>query len=326
MRGCRALLVGDFMLDAYLYGETQRVSREAPVLVVRQERIEHRLGGAANTAANLRALGLETVLVGVRGDDAAGLRLQTMLEALDIDTTALLTDARATPVKTRILAGAFGTSRQQVLRLDSGPEGALSQAIDAQLAQALVAAAPKADVIVVSDYGAGTLSGPVRQALDTLCAQGHRICVDSRYDLHGYSGVAAITPNIPEAEGVVGFALHDQSAVERAGPMLLEQLQCEAALVTQGQRGMTLFRRGYTPVHTSVVGPAEVTDVTGAGDSVIATLAASLAANLDLVTGMHLANCAAGVVVTKMGTVSAAPKDIVAAAKASRLELPVCRA
>lgn len=324
MHGRRALLVGDFMLDAYLYGETQRVSREAPVLVVRQERVEHRLGGAANTAANLRALGVETILVGVRGEDAAGLRLKRMLEDCGADTTALLADARATPVKTRILAGAFGTSRQQVLRLDSEPEGTLPLALAKQLAESLVAAAPHADVIVVSDYGAGTVTGPVRTALDSLRAQGHRICVDSRYDLQRYSGMAAITPNIPEAEGVVGFMLHDQGAVERAGPMLLDQLQCDAALVTQGQRGMTLFRRGHAAVHTPVVGPAEVTDVTGAGDSVIATLAASLAAGLDLVTGMHLANCAAGVVVTKMGTVTAAPEDIMAAARASGLELGPC--
>jgi rfaE bifunctional protein kinase chain/domain len=197
----------------------------------------------------------------------------------------------------------------------------LPDALATRLAEALKKAAGQADVIVVSDYGAGTLTGPVRQALDDLRAQGHRICVDSRYDLQHYNGMAAITPNIPEAEGVVGFGLHDQKAVERAGPLLLEQLRCDAALITQGQRGMTLFRRGHPALHTPVVGPAEVTDVTGAGDSVIATLAASLAADLDLVTGMHLANCAAGVVVSKMGAVCAMPEEIVAAAHGCGLGL-----
>jgi rfaE bifunctional protein kinase chain/domain len=321
MAGRRAVLVGDLMLDAYLYGQTQRVSREAPVLVVRQERVEYRLGGGANTAANLRALGLHTAVVGIVGRDAAGTRLQQMLVAQQADTSEVLALERATPVKTRILAGAFGTSRQQVLRLDSEPDTPVPDAVLEQLAEALQRQTATADVVVVSDYGAGTLGAPVVAVLHALVQRGVPVCVDSRYDLPRFVGMTAVTPNVPEAEDLVGFALGDRGAVARAGETLLQRLGCQAALVTQGQRGMTLFQPGVPAVHADVVGPAEVTDVTGAGDAVVATLGAAFAAGLDVVQGMRLANCAAGVVVTKMGTACALPHEIVAAAELGRVEL-----
>lgn len=321
MRGRRALLIGDLMLDAYLYGQTQRISREAPVLVVRQERIEHRLGGAANTAANLQALGLETLVVGTVGDDAAGNTLRSMLRKRGADLQGLVTVSHPTPVKTRILAGAFGTSPQQVLRLDQQTELPLSQTELRALHTNIQKIADLADVIVVSDYGGGVLHPSLVQAVQALAKRGKTVCVDSRYQLHAFCGVTAVTPNLPEAEEAVGFSLQTHDAVHSAGGLLLEKLQCEAVLVTQGQMGMTLFESTQKPIHTDVVGATEATDVTGAGDSVIATLSGALAADLGWRNAMLLANCAAGVVVTKMGTVSPLPHEIAAAAHGAQVEL-----
>lgn len=321
MRGRHALLVGDFMVDAYLYGETVRVSREAPVLVVRKQRLEQRLGGAANTAHNLTALGLRTTLVGAVGVDAAGVELCAQLQRTGAQVADLRRVARTTPVKTRILAGAFGTSRQQVLRLDDEPDGDLAVDDLQAMAASLRVAAEHVDVIIVSDYGAGTIAGPVLSTLLALARAGHRICVDSRYQLRRFVGVTAITPNVPEAEDTVGFHIGDGEAVLRAGSTMLADLQCDACLLTQGNLGMTLFRPACAPQHVDIIGHEEVTDVTGAGDTVIATLGAALAAGLGFSNAMALANCAAGVVVTKAGAAVAMPQEIVAAAAAERMEL-----
>lgn len=321
MRGRRALLVGDFVLDAYIYGETERVSREAPVLIVRKEREEYRLGAAANTAANLAALGLQVRLAGLVGNDEGGARLRTLLAEAHCDASSLCPTTQPTPVKTRILAGAFGTSRQQVLRLDAGGHADVCASELEAVAASIVAQAGDVDVIVVSDYGYGGVTGAVLAALQDCASAGKVVCVDSRRNLGRFKGMTAVTPNVPEAEAYIGAALHDAGAVERAGRRILEELQCQACLVTQGKRGMTLFRQQGPSEHIGVVGETEVTDVTGAGDSVIATLSAALAAGLGLRNGMLLANCAAGVVVTRMGTAVATPQDVFAAAQGANVSL-----
>lgn len=321
MRGKRALLVGDFMLDAYVYGETVRVSREAPVLVVRRQSTEHRLGGAANTAANLIALGVQTTVVGSVGNDEAGRVLSGMLSRLGADVVGLKAHAPMTAVKTRILAGASGTSKQQVLRLDDEPDAQLNAQAMAVMAADLTRLAANADIIVVSDYGMGALGAELIATVCQLAREGSLVCVDSRYQLPEYVGVTAVTPNTSEAEGAVGFSLGHPGAVERAGRHLLESLRCQASLITQGRHGMTLFRPDQASAHVEIVGDDEVTDVTGAGDTVIATFSAALAAGLGMDNGMRLANCAAGIVVTKVGTVTATPAEISAAAVAGGVEL-----
>lgn len=321
MAGKRALLIGDIMLDAYVLGETARVSREAPVLVVREERRDYRLGAAANTAANLAALGLQVDVLGVLGDDDGGQILRRLLAQAGCQLDHLLPTPRATATKTRILAGAYGTSRQQVLRLDREPHEPIDAATHERLAEALMALAPSCDVVVASDYGSGTVQGPVIEALQALAQRGKVVCVDSRYNMQAFGGMTALTPNVPEAEAFVGFALHDRTAVEQGGRKIMEALNCRALLLTQGQEGMSLFQPGAAPQHVGVMGTTEVTDVTGAGDSVIATLSAALAAGLGLYNGMLLANCAAGVVVTRMGTAAATPSDILEAARHNALML-----
>lgn len=321
LSGRRALLVGDHVLDAYVYGETVRVSREAPVLVVRKERSDYRLGGAANTAANLAALGVTTTVVGAVAEDEAGRKLRSMLGAAGVDVSGLHSCSATTAVKTRILAGAFGTSRQQILRIDEEPDGALPDETLRAVADILRRGAERADVIVVSDYGQGVVRGPVIEAVRDLAGAGRAVCVDSRYQLAAFTGCAAITPNVPEAEALVGFSLATADAVERAGRKLLAMVGCEACLITQGRHGMSLFVAGEPTAHVDIVGEEEVTDVTGAGDTVMATFSAALAAGIGVRNGMRLANCAAGVVVTKAGTATASPEEILAAAARYGLEL-----
>ncbi|MBI5508830.1 MAG: bifunctional hydroxymethylpyrimidine kinase/phosphomethylpyrimidine kinase [Deltaproteobacteria bacterium] len=321
MRGRRALLVGDCVLDTYLYGETVRVSREAPVIVVRQERLEHRLGGAANAAQNLAALGVETRMLGIVGADVAGNKLRALLKSAGVDVDGLKSGSVTTPQKTRVLAGAFGTARQQVLRIDDEPVAGLPESYAREVAAALEAGAAAVDVVVVSDYGLGAVSGPIVDAVVRLASRGVKVCVDSRYRLTAFRGATVVKPNVPEASELVGFPLADAGAVERAGNILLERLACEACLVTQGRGGMTLFRRGRGSAHVEIVGEEEVTDVTGAGDSVTATLSAAIAAGLGLMNGMLLSNCAAGVVVMKVGAATASPQEIVDIAARGGVEL-----
>lgn len=313
IRGTTALLVGDAMLDAYLLGETVRVSREAPVLVVRKQRSEYRLGGAANTGANLAALGVATEFLGCLGEDTAGDQILDQLRTAAVQVAHVQRSERTTSQKTRVLAGAVGTAKQQVLRIDEEASEPHPPAAIERLAQTLErrVAALAPDVVVVSDYGLGTVQGPVIEVIRALAKAGQRVCVDSRYNLPAYGGVSAITPNIPEAEAVVGFPIHDQDTAERAGKALMERLELDCCLLTQGQHGMTLFARGDdTADHIPIVGSDEVADVTGAGDTVISTFSACLAAGLPPAVGMRMANCAAGVVVTKLGTAAASPAEI----------------
>jgi rfaE bifunctional protein kinase chain/domain len=320
LRGKRAVLIGDLVLDAYVYGETVRVSREAPVLVVRKERTTHRLGGAANTAANLAALGLHTTMVGALADDDGGRTMRAMLEEANVSTEGLVVSDVATPVKTRILAGAFGTTRQQVLRIDDEPERPIGAAVQSAIEGALFAAAAKADVVVVSDYGMGTLSGRLTDAVLDLIEKKRIVTVDSRYQAATFAKATAIMPNVPEAEALAGFPLNSRESIDRAGAAILQKHGYRAVLLTQGRGGMTLYQAS-SKEHVDIVGADEVTDVTGAGDTVTATFSAALAAGLGMSNGMKLANVAAGIVVTRLGTATASPDEIIAAAAKANVKL-----
>ena len=317
--GCKVVVVGDVILDAYIYGETVRVSREAPVLVVRKESREHRLGGAANTAINLVELGAKVELLTTVGADEGGEVLRGMLTDAGVGTGAIVEVGTSTPVKTRILAGAVGTTKQQVLRLDDEPT-ALDGVVSRQLADVVRAQASDADAIVISDYGLGTVGDEVIEVAREFASQGRIVCVDSRYGLDRFEGVTAVTPNQPEAEAVLGFRIDSADDIERAGTQLRTELGCQAVLLTLGRRGMTLFGDGPSS-HVDIVGEEEVTDVTGAGDTVMAAFSLSLAAGLGMENGMRLANCAAGVVVTKTGAATCSPDELERAARGAAMEL-----
>ncbi len=313
-------VLGDPMLDVYVYGETARVSREAPVLIVRKEREEYRLGGAANVAANLAALGVQTELLGVVGSDAAAGKLRSMLQERGVEIAGLVVGAAATPTKTRVLAGATGTAKQQVLRIDDEPE-LYSVSSGDELAEALAARAATSDALVISDYGLGSVGARTMALATRLSSEGHTLCVDSRYRLGEFRGVTVITPNAPEAEALTGLSLSRPGAIEQAGRMLLEKTGCRRCLLKLGRRGMTLFSQDGASEHVDIVGEEEVADVTGAGDTVIAAFATGLAARLGAGNAMRIANAAAGVVVTKIGTATASPREVEHAAIAAGVEL-----
>ena len=292
------LVLGDLVADEYIYGQTDRISREAPVLVVRHVSSEVKLGGAANAAANARALGAEVTVVGALGDDGMGAELRRLFESAGISLRAAV--AEATETKTRILAGGINTTRQQMLRVDRGNVRPLPDAVAERLVEQLRGAAGDADVILVSDYGAGVVSAPVRAELHRL-AEKTRVCVDSRFGLQSLAGFYGAKPNEPELQLLTGVDVTTSEGLERAGAEGLDLLECAVLLVTRGRQGMVLFEKSLAtaiPVH----GARDAVDVTGAGDTVMATFTLALAAGATAVQAARLANVAGALVVQKQGT------------------------
>ena len=308
--GSRVVVVGDFVADEYVYGETERISREAPVLIVRFERSELKPGGAGNAAQNLAALGVEVRAVGLVGRDALGSRLLAELRAGPVDVRGIQrVPGRATEAKTRILAGGRSTRRQQMLRVDRTPEP-IAAAVERRLIADLRRAARGATAILASDYGSGVLSPRVVAALRGLRRGGIPVCVDSRYNLNGFSGLSMLKPNENELEAATGIRASTPAGLLRAARSLQEKAGCQSLLVTRGQNGMSLFERGRPPLHLPAHGDKEAVDVTGAGDTVAATYAAALASGADPADAMRLANVAAALVVLKPGTATVGRDEI----------------
>lgn len=319
VRDVPLLVLGDLVLDTYVFGETLRVSREAPVLVVRKEREEYRAGGAANTALNLVALGARVQLFGVCGDDGAGERLLSRLRTAGVDVSGVVIKPGATPVKTRILAGASGTQRQQVLRLDEEADLATDHGWVDPLRERLAQQRDRGRALVVSDYGLGTLHPRIRNNILSAWGEGP-LFVDSRYHLAAYRNAFAVAPNRPEAEAFLQRPLRAAQDIRAGGEALRAALNAQVCLLTLGREGMMLFRRNEPPQAMGIVGPRDVTDVSGAGDTVLATFALAMAAGLGEVNAMRLATAAAGVVVGKPGTATATPEEIIDIAPHLELE------
>ncbi len=318
--GRRLVVAGDFVLDRFVFGHPKRVSREAPVLILSFWKEENLPGGAGNTAANVRALGGVPLPVGAVGTDPAGQALRDAFRARGIATDGLAEAAGyRTPTKTRILAGAAHSIKQQIVRYDV--EDVLSpEAVRAAgLASRLAAAAAGADGAILSDYGYGAISPGAVPALRATLPEGARISVDSRHRLPEYSGVDAATPNEEELEECAGRALDDsESAFDAAAEALRGRIGCPCLLVTRGSRGIALFGPDGKPQRIPVHGTDQVADVTGAGDTVLATFALALAAGASPLEAALLANFAGGVVVMKMGTAVATPRELQAAVESDR--------
>lgn len=296
----RVLLVGDLLADHYLYGQTERVSREAPVLIVRHEREEVKLGGGANAAANASALGAKVTAIGVMGRDAHGRKLSALFKESGITLRAIT--SAVTESRTRVLAGGLSTTRQQMLRIDRGVVGLLPPKLRAALAVHVLDEGLQADVVMVSDYGAGVLCEETRSALREVARRGVPVCVDSRFGLTDFAGLTVCKPNEPELAAFSGMPLRDDGELLAAGKVAQQRLACEVLLVTRGRRGMTLFERGKKPLHIPVYGSEEAVDVTGAGDTVSATFALALGAGGRPSEAARLANIAGALVVQKQGT------------------------
>jgi len=310
--GKRVVVVGDLIADEYLYGKPARISREAPVLILRFTDREVRLGGAGNAAHNVHALGAHALAVGVLGADAAGDEVQALLRRAGISTDALLrVPGRSTPIKTRIMAGGYQSTRQQVVRLDREPDGGIGPDVEAHIVERLGAAGAAADAFLVSDYGYGTVTPRVFESvLDLARPRGIVVTVDSRYELPRFRGVTAATPNEPEVEALAGEALADELALEKAGRAVLERLDARLLLVTRGSRGMALFEREGPVTFMPIHGSDQIADVTGAGDTVISAFTVALAAGASPGEAAWLANVAGGVVVMKRGTSTVTPREL----------------
>ena len=312
MRGRTILVVGDLIVDEYLFGKPARISREAPVLILRFTEREVLLGGAANAVHNVHALGARVVPIGVVGRDAAGDELRSLFGASGIPTDGIVAEAgRVTPVKTRINAGGYQATRQQVVRLDREPTGEVQPVTEDALVARLDALAGGVDAILVSDYGYDTVTPRVYERVRALAERsGAVLSVDSRYQLPRFTGVTAATPNEAELEQLAGAPMDDEREVEKAGRQLLERLEARMLLVTRGSRGLALLERDGATTFIPIHGTDEIADVTGAGDTVIATFTAALAAGAAPIEAATLANVAGGLVVMKRGTATVSPAEL----------------
>jgi rfaE bifunctional protein kinase chain/domain len=313
--GRRVLVLGDVILDRYLWGRATRVSPEAPVLVVDIEREELRLGGAANVAHNVRALGAEPILVGALGEDPAAGDLLALLASRGVEAAGLVPDpARRTTLKTRIIA-----HHQQVLRADEETREPLSAEIREDVWRRTHQALDRAHAVLLSDYGKGVITPDLlERLLPELSRRGIPSAVDPREEnFFRYRGVTVITPNVAEASEAWGKRLRTEADLIEAGFGLRSKLDARSVLITRGEHGMTLFTaegQAHFPTRAR-----EVYDVTGAGDTVVATIAAALAAGAPLPEACVLANHAAGLVVAHLGTVAATGADLTASLE----DLPV---
>jgi D-beta-D-heptose 7-phosphate kinase/D-beta-D-heptose 1-phosphate adenosyltransferase len=309
----RVAVIGDVMLDRYVYGQVDRVSPEAPIAVLRVEREQAMPGGAGNVARNLSALGAATTLVGVIGADADGAAIVSAMERLPRVASGLVVDpGRPTTLKTRFVAG-----NQQLLRTDRETAQALSTEVEAALEATIDRAVGDADVVVLSDYAKGVLDDAlVRRAIDRARDRGRPVIVDPRgSDYRRYRRASVVTPNRRELELAAGTTLPRGSgeeaddAVEHAARRVLLAAGIDAMLVTLSERGMALVEQQGLPVRLPAEA-REVFDVSGAGDTVVAALAAALGAGASLADAARLANTAAGIVVGKVGTAVAYPDEI----------------
>jgi D-glycero-beta-D-manno-heptose-7-phosphate kinase len=306
------VVVGDLIADEYLYGKPSRISREAPVLILRFTNREVRLGGAANAAHNVQALGAIALPVGVLGHDSAGSEVRRLFAEKGISTEGVVgAEGRLTPVKTRIMAGGYESTRQQVVRLDREPELAIADPVEDALVAALKTAGRSAEAFLVSDYGYGTVTPRVFDTvLEAARARGAVVTVDSRYDLPRFKGATAAAPNEPEVEALAGVELGDERALEKAGRAVLERLESRYLLVTRGSRGMALFEREGPVTFMPIHGSDQIADVTGAGDTVISAFTVALATGAGAGEAAWLANVAGGVVVMKRGTATVSAAEL----------------
>ncbi|HET7293344.1 MAG TPA: PfkB family carbohydrate kinase [Vicinamibacteria bacterium] len=317
-RGRRILVVADLVADEFVFGRIDRVSREAPVLILRHDGAELRLGGGANAIHNIRTLGGTPVAFGVLGRDHYGRGLRALLRARGIDARHVVSEpGYATPVKSRILAGGAHSTKQQVVRIDRATSLAGRPSAARRLVALLRRFRGPLDGVLVSDYGFGLVTPAVVKAAIALARRRRvPVTVDSRYALTAFRGMTAVTPNEPEVEAALGIAIgHDRRRLEAAGRILLRRLGTQAVLVTRGSDGMALFERGRPPVHIPIHGSDQVADVTGAGDTVIAAFTLALAARATPADAARLANCAGGVVVMKRGTATVSAAELKAAVR-----------
>jgi rfaE bifunctional protein kinase chain/domain len=315
MKGRLIVVYGDVVADRFIYGTPKRISREAPVLILRQYRDDILLGGAGNAINNILSLGGWPIPVSVLGADAAGSELVERLTSQGIDCSGILRAERyQTPTKVRILGGMPHASRQQIVRYDIEDQFEMSADESEAFANVLREQISVCNAALISDYGYGVVKSALAANL-TRFARGKPVTLDSRYDLLNFPGVTAATPNEDEAAAAAGTSLYNDgngdARLAQVAETLQQSLDCEAVLITRGSRGMALFDRGAAdPLFLPVYGTDQVADVTGAGDTVIATFTLALAAGGSFAEAAKLANYGGGIVVMKMGTATVSNDEL----------------
>jgi D-glycero-beta-D-manno-heptose-7-phosphate kinase len=313
LAGRRVAVVGDVLADEFVYGQVARVSREAPVLILEYDSTEIVPGGAGNAANNVASLGGRARLAALVGrDEAAGRLIEALHEGVD-RTTVMRVNGTVTPVKTRILAGGIHSAKQQVVRIDRGVRRALDGHSRTAFEAAAMKAVRRADAVLVSDYGSGLITPRFVARLRAAANEDGPVplLLDTRYRLLDYRGLTMCTPNESEVEQALGVRIEDdRRMLERAGREILERTKMQAVLITRGSRGMALFQPGEATIHIPIFGSDEIADVTGAGDTVVATVALALAAGARFEQAARLANYAGGIVVMKRGTATVSAGEL----------------
>ena len=313
-------VVGDLVADEFVFGEISRVSREAPVLILKHRERSVVPGGGANAIYNLAELGVNVLPVGVIGDDEPGRLLLKQFRHKRIPVSGVLKDKQYTTVtKTRILAGMTHTARQQVVRLDREPESEPNSHLKRELMLAAREYVRASDALLVSDYGYGSASPAILNEIRGKgTAAGVPVVLDSRFRMLQFSGVTAATPNEPELEEALGVRVgQDWKRLCSAAEQIMSRMKLQSLLVTRGRDGMVAFTRRHKPVDIPISGSDQVADVTGAGDTVIATFTAALAAGASSEEAAHLANYAGGIVVMKRGTATVSRQELLHAIEQS---------
>jgi rfaE bifunctional protein kinase chain/domain len=308
--GAKVFVIGDIIMDRYVWGNVSRISPEAPVPVVDVKMENDMLGGAANVIRNITALGARPVLCGVVGKDETGQEILSEIEQMGLKKDGIVTEeGRITGVKTRVVA-----NNQQVVRFDRESREEISPTSIEKILAYIEKNLTEIDAIVISDYGKGVISEQIMNGLTTLLGPPPKrsviLSVDPKTgNFEHYQGVDIITPNHHEAGLFCGIEIFDEKTLLQAGKTMLDELHCRSVLITQGKDGMTLFEKDGEITHIPTVAK-KVFDVTGAGDTVIGTISLALAAGLDLKSAAILSNFAAGIVVGEVGTSAVNAKDL----------------
>lgn len=304
------LVIGDLTLDEFLTGQVERISREAPVLILRHEDTKQIPGGGANAVYNLAKLGAKVRVVGLVGKDIQGEALSNIFQAAGIDTTGILIAAdRPTVTKTRITGHARQSVTQQIVRIDRKSDRLLDLDLQLELADRIRSKLTAVDAVVCSDYGDGVFTTPVIEA--SLSHQ--RVIVDAQKDLQRYRGATLFTPNLPEAEQAVGYGIEGAETLQKAGEDLLKLTQAQCISITRGEEGMSLFEKKQEEVqtwHIPAFNRTDVFDVTGAGDTVVAAMTLSLCAGASFWEAAVLGNLAASIVVRHFGTATTTQQEL----------------
>ena len=309
------LTIGDIIADEYIYGSTIRVSREAPVLILKFDNEYIFPGGGGNALNNLRSLGCNVIPISVTGNDHFGKVIVENIKKLGIATNGIFVENdRITTRKTRILAGSYHTTRQQVIRIDREPENMIKRSTEQKIEKFLDANLKKASALMVSDYGLGLVTPRLIEKINEIASANNRviITVDSRFNLAKFKNVFAVTPNEPEASLCSGVDIRDEDekSLTEAGKKIMKMINPSAVLITRGRKGMTLFKNSGEIVSIPIFGSDEIADVTGAGDTVISTFTLALVSGGTLEEAMNLANYAGAIVVMKRGTATVTKKEL----------------